>query len=92
MHAVIWLCHFARLFLSSVKTFHFAFYLPLLGAIFGMALSCAWAQDSTQDSAQEMIALPPPLITEAVDESKLTTLKGNTHPLARPELESRWPH
>ena len=73
--------------MSSVKTFHFAFYLPLLGAIFGMALSCAWAQDSTQDSAQEMIALPPPLITEAVDESKLTTLKGNTHPLARPEFD-----
>src|SRR5271165_347252 len=27
------------------------------------------------------------LITHAVDESQLTTLKGNTHPLARPEFD-----
>jgi hypothetical protein len=27
------------------------------------------------------------LITQAVDESQLTTLKGNTHPLARPEFD-----
>ncbi len=33
-----------------------------------------------------MIA-PTPLITEAIDESRLTTLKGNTHPLARPEFD-----
>ena len=28
-----------------------------------------------------------PLITEAIDESRLTILKGNTHPLARPEFD-----
>ena len=28
-----------------------------------------------------------PLITQAVDESKLTVLKGNTHPLARAEFD-----
>jgi hypothetical protein len=28
-----------------------------------------------------------PLITQAVDESQLTTLKGNTHPLARPQFD-----
>lgn len=28
-----------------------------------------------------------PLITEAVDESRITILKGNTHPLARPEFD-----
>ena len=28
-----------------------------------------------------------PLITQAIDESKLTTLKGNVHPLARPEFD-----
>lgn len=27
------------------------------------------------------------LITQAIDESQLTTLKGNTHPLARPEFD-----
>jgi hypothetical protein len=71
------------IFLSSVKSFHSAVCLLLLGAIFGMARLCAWAQDSTQ----EMMAAPPPLITEAIDESRLTTLRGNTHPLARPEFD-----
>ena len=28
-----------------------------------------------------------PLITQAIDESQLTALKGNTHPLARPEFD-----
>ena len=28
-----------------------------------------------------------PLITQPVDETKLTVLKGNTHPLARPEFD-----
>ncbi len=69
--------------MSSVKSFHSAVYLLLMGAIFGMAHLCAWGQDSTQ----EMIAAPPPLITEAIDESRLTTLKGNTYPLARPEFD-----
>ncbi len=67
----------------SLKSFHSAVYLLLLGAIFGMAHLCAWAQDSTQ----EMIAAPRPLITGAIDGSRLTTLKGNTHPLARPEFD-----
>lgn len=69
--------------MSSVKSFHSGISVLLLGAIFGMARLCAWAQDSTQ----EMIAAPPPLITEAIDETRLTTLKGNTHPLARPEFD-----
>lgn len=30
---------------------------------------------------------PRPLVTQAVDESQLVTLKGNTHPLARPEFD-----
>jgi len=34
---------------------------------------------------QEAAAGPRPLITQTVDESELTTLRGNTHPLARPE-------
>jgi len=31
--------------------------------------------------------LPHPLITQPVSESQLTVLKGNTHPLARPEFD-----
>lgn len=48
-----------------------------------MARLCAWAQDS----GGEMIMTPAPLISGAIDESQLATLKGNTHPLARPEFD-----
>jgi len=37
-----------------------------------------------QESATPMVA---PLIAQPMDESQLTTLKGNTHPLARPEFD-----
>ena len=37
-----------------------------------------------QESAQS-VAVQRPLITQLVDESQLTTLKGNTYPLARPQ-------
>ncbi|MGA7770033.1 MAG: protease pro-enzyme activation domain-containing protein [Candidatus Sulfotelmatobacter sp.] len=40
-----------------------------------------------QETAQPTTSVPRPLITQSVDESQLTTLKGNTHPLARPEFD-----
>jgi hypothetical protein len=40
-----------------------------------------------QKVAPRPVATPRPLITQSVDESQLTTLKGNTHPLARAEFE-----
>jgi hypothetical protein len=40
-----------------------------------------------QEAAQVASQAPFPLITQAVDESRLATLKGNTHPLARPEFD-----
>jgi pro-kumamolisin-like protein/Big-like domain-containing protein len=42
------------------------------------------AQDAAAASAE---VNPRPLITQAVDESQLTVLKGNTHRLARPEFD-----
>src|SRR6202167_6083803 len=41
-----------------------------------------------QSAAQQapLVTLPS-LITQPVDESHLTVLKGNTHPLARPEFD-----
>ncbi|MFZ1007028.1 MAG: protease pro-enzyme activation domain-containing protein, partial [Candidatus Sulfotelmatobacter sp.] len=36
---------------------------------------------------QPTAALPQPLITQAVSEAQLTVLKGNTHPLARPQFD-----
>jgi subtilase family serine protease len=40
-----------------------------------------------QQATQSFSSSPRPLITAAVDETALTTLRGNTHPLARPEFD-----
>jgi hypothetical protein len=40
-----------------------------------------------QEAAPAVTIRARPLITQTVDESRLTTLKGNTHPLARPEFD-----
>ena len=40
-----------------------------------------------QGQAAAQPAAVHPLITQTVDESQLTTLKGNTHPLARPQFD-----
>ncbi|MGB6476713.1 MAG: protease pro-enzyme activation domain-containing protein [Candidatus Sulfotelmatobacter sp.] len=46
--------------------------------------SCAYSLAQTAGAAAPDTAGPRPLITQPVDESRLTILKGNTHPLARP--------
>lgn len=48
----------------------------------GALPSAAWSQDSGASTATSH-----PLITQSVDESRLTTLRGNTHPLARAEYD-----
>lgn len=40
-----------------------------------------------QDGATKLTAAPRPLITQSLDEAQVTVLKGNTHPLARPEFD-----
>src|SRR6516165_12386123 len=42
---------------------------------------------AAQENAPAVVVTPRPLITEALDESRLTVLKGNTHPLARRESD-----
>jgi len=42
---------------------------------------------AAQEQPQLVVATPRPLITDALDESRLTVLKGNTHPLARREFD-----
>ncbi|HWY02360.1 MAG TPA: protease pro-enzyme activation domain-containing protein [Candidatus Acidoferrum sp.] len=44
------------------------------------------AQEAAAEAALQKAAARP-LITESVDESQTTTLRGNTHPLARPESD-----
>jgi len=48
-------------------------------------ISCGAA--AGQDVASAVTGAPHPLITQAVDEAQVTVLKGNTHPLARPEFD-----
>jgi hypothetical protein len=40
-----------------------------------------------QESQQAVVSPARPLITQALDETRLTVLKGNTHPLARPQFD-----
>jgi hypothetical protein len=52
--------------------------LLIFTVLVGLCLP-AWPQDSAQ-----AVSVQHPLITAPIDETQLTTLKGNTHPLAKP--------
>jgi hypothetical protein len=55
---------------------------------FAALLFCAPVLAQRRDAqSQATLAAPRPLITQPVDETKLTVLKRNTHPLARPEFD-----
>ena len=56
-----------------------------LAAVLGTTFLTQFA--AAQEQPQLVVATPRPLITEALDESRLTVLKGNTHPLARREFD-----
>lgn len=56
-----------------------------LFAFLSLAASCC-AVSVAQQSTQAVLASAP-LITQPVDEQQLTVLKGNTHPLARPQFD-----
>jgi hypothetical protein len=64
--------------------FHSAVSLALVVAL-GIAASPALRAQTSASSPAATAALP--LITQAVNEAQLTVLKGNTHPLARPEFD-----
>src|ERR1700683_4795985 len=57
--------------------------VTLLAAIF-CTISIARPSTAQQQTSP---AAPRPLITQPVDESQLTVLQGNTHPLARPQFD-----
>src|SRR5580704_4381060 len=58
--------------------------LAILFAFPGLRVSAQTKPDSA--SATQAVALPA-RITQAIDETQLVTLKGNVHPLARPEFD-----
>lgn len=61
--------------------------------LFGAVLSCCYfaPRASAQSNAQTVAAMQAPAvparITQAIDETQLVRLKGNVHPLARPEFD-----
>lgn len=59
--------------------------ISVLAAVFFLC-AASLAQQAASASAGSSPA-PLPLITQAIDESQLTVLKGNTHPLARPQYD-----
>ena len=64
----------------------------LLSAILAAMLCCVMAPNgllaqTASTTVSPSTVAPRGLITQAVDETQLTTLKGNMHPLARPEFD-----
>jgi hypothetical protein len=59
--------------------------LPTITLLATILFTLSLAQP-TAAQRQTAIGAPRPLITQPVDESQRTILKGNTHPLARPEF------
>ena len=61
--------------------------VPVLTVLAVIFLTLSLAQPATAQQREAGLALPRPLITQPVDESRLTVLKGNTHLLARPQFD-----
>jgi subtilase family serine protease len=62
-------------------------YLVLRGFSIGLIAWLCSGVAAGQQAAGMALTGPRPLITQVLDESQLTVLKGNTHPLARPEFD-----
>jgi hypothetical protein len=80
--------------LASSPSIHSIFVAALTAAMMFSTMLCPLvaAQVAGQGAAASHTLLTQslitqPLITQPIDESRLTTLKGNTHPLARPVFD-----
>jgi subtilase family serine protease len=70
-----------------MKTFSRSAVNPLVVILLTLLFAApSFAQQSSAQQLAPSAALRP-LITQPVDESQLTVLQGNTHPLARPQLD-----
>jgi len=67
------------------------FFLTLILAIPAFRAAAQSRPDAAGTAASQSAAIPSPAIpariTEAIDETQLVRLKGNVHPLARPEFD-----
>jgi subtilase family serine protease len=61
--------------------------LSVFAAIFALAGSDIAAQSRTNNVAATPAAAVPVRITQAIDETQMARLKGNVHPMARPEFD-----
>src|SRR5260370_38394489 len=61
--------------------------LFLLAVILALPALRAAAQSKPQSATAAQTAPVPARITQAIDETQLQRLKGNVHPLARPEFD-----
>ena len=68
-----------------VSSAFFIFLFVLFAVIF--TATFLWVPAAAQQSASAALPAPRPLITQALDESRMKVLKGNTHPLARREFD-----
>jgi hypothetical protein len=75
------------LFVCSSSSTSFRDGLRAAWLLFALAAMCLCVPASGQPPAQAAPQTPAPLITQAIDESQLTVLTGNTHPLARPQFD-----
>jgi hypothetical protein len=70
-----------------MKTFFRSALNPLLAVTLIALVICVPSLAQQLSANQPPSQTPGPLITRPVDEAQLTVLKGNTHPLARPEFD-----
>ena len=79
-----------KLYSSLFRSFLLFFAVILLLAAphaLAQPQSAAQAAASAPQSSASQIPVVPARITQAIDETQLVTLKGNVHPLARPEFD-----
>ena len=74
---------FMSAFVCWARCFYFVSILTTACGLFAFGL-CGGAQ---AQQANQVATAQSPLITQPVDESQWTTLRGNTHPLARPQFD-----
>jgi subtilase family serine protease len=62
-------------------------FLHSISILAAILFLCAASPAQQAAPAPAYLSASQPLITQAIDESQLTVLKGNTHPLARPQYD-----
>src|ERR1700720_4734172 len=73
--------------MKKASTIIFKYFLLSSAILLTFPGSRASAQTKPDSASATQAVAIPARITQAIDETQLTTLKGNVHPLARPEFD-----